>query len=158
VLGTAFRAAVLGGIAALTFLLPRSGLAAAESDVPAWAQSWMWTTADLHFPARVRVVVFPNGAVLDSRRTVQLGQWSVSFGPNPSASAQITPTPKIWNFYSADRHVFIEGLYCSNALAGKMPCNMHLNAIDYGTFCWLNIPGGVSRTPNMYCPAEIYFR
>lgn len=76
---------------------------------PARGQSWR-NLPDYQFPARVRSVVFSNGAAINENSTAHLGQWGVSFGTNVRAiydARSVTEKTQL-------RYITIKGLKCTN--------------------------------------------
>lgn len=114
------------------------------------AADWhSFTSAD--FPARVTAVGFANGHVLSQSKSVFWGAWTVSFGSNVTATAI---TPSKMNF------IRIDGLTCTNAVAGSTDCSMVITVVDppagasFASRCFV---ANSANNPNfgIACPTDL---
>ena len=95
------------------------------------------------FPARVRSVTTALGNVLDEKRVLKYGAWTVSFGKGiPYEFYKCTPR---------ECEILIRNLKC-DASDGRVPCELKLHNQERPT-CELIVPG--RETLQILCPHDV---
>jgi hypothetical protein len=69
------------------------------------------------YPAHVRAIHFDDSTI-DATHSVSWGAWSVSFGAQPPVASYMN---------NGIAQVQVNGLVCTNSIAGTFPCGMNLS-------------------------------
>ena len=113
------------------------------------------------WPARLRSLTLPGGAVFDANHTITFGAWEVRFGNPPPLIRHIPVINGVGEFGGYGLRF---GSTCHNASVGGWACEFYLanwEAQGEGRQCFLSPPTQVSSTEtemprlNIPCPTDL---